>query len=52
MVFAYNAYEEFYVNRENEKLDINYKYLGLKKITTLKDIEFNSFLSVLHALDI
>lgn len=50
MVFAYNAYEEFYVNRENEKLDINYKYLGLKKITTLKDIEFNSFLSVENAL--
>ncbi|MDK2063217.1 AAA family ATPase [Aliarcobacter butzleri] len=45
MVFAYNTYEEFYVNRESEKLDINYKYLGLKKITTLKDIELNSFLS-------
>jgi len=45
MVFAYNPYEGFYVNRENEKLDINYKYLGLKKITTLKDIELNSFLS-------
>ncbi len=45
MVFAYNPYEEFYVNRENEKLDINYKYLGFKKVTTIKDIEFNSFLS-------
>ena len=45
MVFAYNPYEEFYVNRENEKLDINYKYLGFKKVTTIKDIELNSFLS-------
>lgn len=45
MIFSYNAYDEFYVNRENEKLSINYKYLGLKKITTLKDIKFNNLLS-------
>lgn len=46
MVFAYNIYEDFYVNKENEKLNIDYKYLGLKKVNSFKDIEFKDFISI------
>lgn len=46
MVFAYNIYEDFYVNKRNERLNIAYKYLGFKKVKELKDLEFNSYLSI------
>lgn len=46
MVFAYNAYEDFYVNRNNEKLNIDYKYLGLKKNNNIEDIEFKNYLTI------
>lgn len=40
MVVAYNPYENFYVNIENDNLDIEYKYLGLKKRKTYEDLTF------------
>jgi len=50
IVFAYNIYEDFYVNKENEKLNIDYKYLGLKKVNSFKDIEFKDFISIENGL--